>query len=136
MAGTSEAAALLAGVEQQRARVGDQRRIVGVDRIGVSVGRRLGEDDLGACSREQLTEGLVLGRDPGRVGLGAPAAHLPAVQILRARRAHQHAPELAGHRLAAVQLLLDAHAEDRTSASRRSRKARSAGCAASSRACP
>ena len=75
----------------------------------------------------------MLACDPGRVGRTAPVARLPAVQLVRSRRAYEHAPELPGHRPAAV-TRLDGHAEDRTSASLRSRNARSAGWGASSRA--
>src|SRR5205085_1013151 len=52
---------------------------------------------------------LVLPRDPRRVRLAAPTAHPPAVQVLRPRSSHEHASQRAGHRVAAVQLWLDAH---------------------------
>ena len=79
-------------MKQERALVGDQRRIVGVDRVGITVRSRLGEDNLGARRFEQRAKGLVLAGDPGRVGLGRPSARSPAMEVLGARRPHEHAP--------------------------------------------
>ena len=94
------APALLARAQQQRAAVGDDRRIVGVDRIRIAR-QRLGEDDLGTGAGEQLAERLVLARDRGRIGLGVPAVRAPVRARGCARGPHEHAPQRLGHRLAA-----------------------------------
>ena len=119
--GRLAAAALLARVEQDRAAVGNEHRVEDVDRVRVPFSW-FGKDDLGARPLEGCAKTLVLVRDRNRVGLAAPAAAPPAVRA--SGRPQEDAPKLSGHR----------HADDRTSASRRSRKVRSAGCAASSSA--
>src|SRR5262245_57387281 len=123
-------------MQQQGALVGDERGVVGIDRVGVAARVGFGEQDLGPGVGKQRAEGLVLLSYATHVGLLPPAARAPAVLVLLAWSPDEHAAQLAGHRLAAELLRLDVHIEDRTSASRRSRKARSAGCAASSIARP
>jgi hypothetical protein len=53
---------LLPRAEQERAAVGDERRVVRVDRIRVARRLRLAVDDLCAGLVQEVAEGVVLGR--------------------------------------------------------------------------
>ena len=61
-------ASVLARAEEHRARLADEHRVVGVDRVGVSA-LALGDDHLRARALEDLPESLVLGRRSVDVGL-------------------------------------------------------------------
>ena len=87
------AAALLLGTEQDGSTIGDERRIVDVDRVRCHSDRRPRQDDLRASRSELGAEGLVLGGDSRWVGRGAPAAGAPADRVLGTRRTDEHAPE-------------------------------------------
>ena len=94
-------APVLARAEEHGALLAHEHRVVGVDRVGVPA-LALGDDHLRARTLEDLSQSPVLGRRGGDVGLGAPAVLLPALGVLRLRRAHEHPPERRGHRTSAV----------------------------------
>ena len=95
------APSLLARPQEDRAGVGDDRRVVRVDRVRVGPVRGLAEDDLGAVRAQERPEGLVLGRHGAGIRLEAPAVGLPDRRVLGPRRAHEHAPEGGRHALTA-----------------------------------
>ena len=77
----------LPGPKQDRAVVCDQRRVVDVDRVGIVLHGRLGQDNLGSGAGKQLAEGFVFVCDPGRLWLGSPAVLAPKPQVTGLRRA-------------------------------------------------
>src|SRR5581483_11199289 len=95
------AAQLLARPQEDGAGLGDERRVVGVDRVRVAVGRAFGEKDLGAGTGEQVAQRLVLARDRGRVRLRAPPVLAPGAEVVSVRRAHEHPPQRGRHVLQA-----------------------------------
>ena len=94
-------ARLLAGPQERGAAVADEHRVVDVDRVGVA-GVVLGDDHLGACSLEQRAELLVLGGSRRAIRHAAPAVALDMTGVRGQRRSHEHALEVAPHRLGAV----------------------------------
>ena len=76
-------------------------RVVRVDRVRVA-GIVLGDDDLGPGILEEAAERLVLGLRLGDLRRRTPAVRLPRGGVLRKGPPHEHAPELAPHRCAAV----------------------------------
>ena len=72
------AAPFLAGAQEDGAAVGDDRRVVDVDRVGIRPVRRLGEHHLGTGLRQERAERLVLRGRLARVRLGTPAVGPPA----------------------------------------------------------
>jgi selenide, water dikinase len=93
------APSFLAGHEEHGARIGYERGIVGVDGIRVRAAAGLAEDDLRACFLEERAKRLVLGLQPGRVGLRPPAVGAPGRPGAGRRRLDEHALEPSGHAL-------------------------------------
>jgi hypothetical protein len=102
-------ARVLSRAQEQCATVGDERGIVGVDRIEAGRRRGLRHHDLGARRLELGAEGLVLGGEHPRVGRRPPVRVPPALGLLRAGSNHQHAPQRGGHALRAVRPGRDVH---------------------------
>ena len=96
------AAALLAGAQENRSAVGDDRRVVDVDRVRIGAVRRLGEHHLRAGLCEPRPERLVLRGRLARVRLGAPTVGLPQCRIRRLGRPHEHAAQVGGHVLTPI----------------------------------
>ena len=92
--------ALLAGTEQDRAVLGDEAGIEGIDGVGIIV-EGLRDHDLGTGVLEERAERLVLGQEPRRVGLGSPAVLGPQRAGWNARPPHEHAAEGLRHRATA-----------------------------------
>ncbi len=95
------APSLLAGAEQDRAAVGDDRRVVHVDRIRADTQRRTGHDHFGSRIGQLRPERLVLGLEPAVIGFAAPPVCAPAGDVFARRRPDEHAPERGNHALAA-----------------------------------
>ena len=87
---------LLPGPEKHGAVRTDQDGVVDVHRVRVA-GVVPGDDDIGARILEQRTEGLVLRRRRGEVGLRPPAACTPPLDILGQERTHENTLERSGH---------------------------------------
>ena len=93
------AAPFLAGHEEHGARIGDERGVVGVDGVRIRAAAGLADDDLRACFLEERAKRLVLGLQPGRIGLRPPAVSTPGRPGARGRRLDEHALEPSGHAL-------------------------------------
>src|SRR5207253_11351842 len=103
-------AELLPRAVLDRPRVGHERRVVRVDRVERAGKRLLGVDHLGAEFGELGREGLVLGGEPGWIGLRAPAELPPAGAVLGPGGAYEHAAQSRRLALASVELRLgDGH---------------------------
>ena len=96
------APSFLAGAQEERAVVRDQRGIEDVDRIGRHRHGRLGDDDLRARVGELLPKPFVLLGDAGGVGLPAPAERAPGDHRIGRRRANHDAAQGQRHVDAAV----------------------------------
>jgi len=94
--------------QQNRALVGDEGRVVDIDGVERTLGVRLKAEHLGARGFKLAPQRFVLGLRRARIRLVLIAELAPAAALLgarparRLRRAHQHAPERAHHRLSAV----------------------------------
>ncbi len=76
------AASFLAGAKQDRARIGDQRGVVRVDRVRVAGDRFPADDDVGHLGGESLHERRVFVGSGVPVGLGVPPIRLPLLEGL------------------------------------------------------
>jgi selenide, water dikinase len=89
-----------ARTQKEHALVGDERRVVDVDRVGAHRDRGLGEDHLCAGVLELGAESLVLLEHAGWIGLCAPAVRAPRDRVLGPGGADKHSAQPAGHALA------------------------------------
>ncbi len=95
------APSLLARSQEDGAGIGDDGRVVRVDRVRVRPVRGLAEDDLGPVRAQKRTKGLVLLGHRAWVRLETPAVGAPDRRVRGARGAHEHAPEGGRHALTA-----------------------------------
>jgi selenide, water dikinase len=91
----------LSRTQEQRAAVAHERRIIGVERVRVARDRFAADDHLCTRAREQLTERLMLPREPCPVWLAMPAIAFPVGEVLGPRPLDENAPERRNHALAA-----------------------------------